>query len=111
MKRFSLLLLSSVFFFGLNTSLPGFVEANSLGRHSVVPAGGRNNGKGKGFHVDHNFNGKDGGFPTAALVQDSAGNLYGTTSAGGSGFGVVFELDTSNHETVVYAFSGPDGST
>jgi uncharacterized repeat protein (TIGR03803 family) len=41
----------------------------------------------------HNFNGKDGGFPFAALIFDSAGNLYGTTSRGGLyGGGTVFEL-------------------
>lgn len=59
--------------------------------------------------VDHVFNGKDGGLPTAALIEDAAGNLYGTTSSGGSGFGVVFKLDTAHHESVLHAFTGPDG--
>ena len=63
------------------------------------------------FGVDFTFKGSDGSAPTAALVQDGAGNLYGTTSAGGYGFGVVFKLDSSNHETVLYAFTGPDGAT
>jgi uncharacterized repeat protein (TIGR03803 family) len=45
------------------------------------------------------------------LIQDAAGNLYGTTSSGGYGFGVVFKLDTAYHETVLYAFHGPDGAT
>jgi uncharacterized repeat protein (TIGR03803 family) len=42
----------------------------------------------------YNFTGiADGGVPTANLILDAAGNLYGTTSYGGSGFaGVVFEL-------------------
>jgi uncharacterized repeat protein (TIGR03803 family) len=46
----------------------------------------------------HTFNGgRDGGIPTAGLLLDSAGNLYGTTASGGngtctSGCGVVFEL-------------------
>src|ERR1700722_2974013 len=43
----------------------------------------------------HQFtnNGKDGYQPRTALVMDSAGNLYGTTAAGGAhGFGTVFEL-------------------
>jgi uncharacterized repeat protein (TIGR03803 family) len=45
------------------------------------------------------------------LIQDSAGNLYGTTSSGGdSGLGVVFKLDTNNTETVLHAFAGPDGA-
>jgi len=44
------------------------------------------------------------------LVFDKAGNLYGTTSAGGAyGQGVVFELTPSNGgwtESVIYSFTG-----
>ena len=51
--------------------------------------------------------GGDGGFPYGSLIRDSAGNLYGTTNGGGaSGAGVVFKLDTSGHETVLYSFTG-----
>ncbi len=45
--------------------------------------------------VLHNFgiSGTDGQQPHARLIFDGAGNLYGTTSAGGSeGYGTVFEL-------------------
>ena len=39
------------------------------------------------------FNGLDGADPQAALIMDSAGNLYGTTLEGGLyGGGTVFEL-------------------
>ena len=38
---------------------------------------------GNGFGVDFTFNGFDGSAPTAALIPDAAGNLYGTTSSGG----------------------------
>ena len=39
------------------------------------------------------FNGTDGSQPLGSLILDSAGNLYGTTSEGGSsGCGVVFEV-------------------
>jgi uncharacterized repeat protein (TIGR03803 family) len=57
--------------------------------------------------------GTDGGSPRASVILDSSGNLYGTTRAGGaSGKGVVFKLDTTNHETVLYSFTGgTDGST
>ena len=37
--------------------------------------------------------GKDGGTPSADLIQDSSGNLYGTAEQGGAfGAGVVFKL-------------------
>jgi uncharacterized repeat protein (TIGR03803 family) len=66
--------------------------------------------------VLYNFSGgTDGCQPGAGVILDSAGNLYGTTYAGGNGScdtgdGVVFKLDTSGHETVLYSFSGPDGA-
>jgi len=41
------------------------------------------------------------------MVRDSAGNLYGTTSWGGSSnLGIMFKLDTSRHETVLHTFTG-----
>jgi uncharacterized repeat protein (TIGR03803 family) len=36
--------------------------------------------------------GPDGGFPESSLLQDNAGNLYGTTVAGGQSCGVVYEI-------------------
>jgi uncharacterized repeat protein (TIGR03803 family) len=56
----------------------------------------------------HSFTGgNDGGYPYAGLIQDSAGNLYGTTNGGGqSGAGVVFKLDTKGNETLLYSFTG-----
>ena len=39
------------------------------------------------------FNGKNGADPSAGLIHDAAGNLFGTTVDGGaSGDGTVFEL-------------------
>jgi uncharacterized repeat protein (TIGR03803 family) len=61
--------------------------------------------------VLHTFTGgADGGNPEAGLVLDSEGNLYGTAVHGGTGAepfdGVVFKLDTSGTETVLYNFTG-----
>lgn len=101
MKRVLLLLVSCATVFQ-STIAPAGVGQDSAS--SGAPRGG-------GFRVDYTFSGEDGELPTAALIQDATGNLYGTTSSGGSGLGVVFNLDTSNHETVLHTFAGPDGAT
>ena len=64
------------------------------------------------FSVLYNFRGSpDGNSPQGDLLRDGAGNLYGTTSAGGSGQGVVFLLNATGHE-LVRPFGGePDGET
>jgi uncharacterized repeat protein (TIGR03803 family) len=57
----------------------------------------------------------DGEYPSGNLVLDGNGNLYGTTSNGGSsqgaGYGVVFEVAPDGAEKVLYIFIGiPDGA-
>ncbi|HXM20108.1 MAG TPA: choice-of-anchor tandem repeat GloVer-containing protein [Terriglobales bacterium] len=58
--------------------------------------------------VLYSFKGtSDGKTPMAGLIRDAAGNLYGTTEYGGaSGAGVVFKLDTTGKQTVLYPFTG-----
>jgi uncharacterized repeat protein (TIGR03803 family) len=57
----------------------------------------------------------DGSYPTAGVVFDSSGNLYGTTESGGkSGCGTVFKLAPNSNggwqESILYAFGcNPDG--
>jgi uncharacterized repeat protein (TIGR03803 family) len=67
--------------------------------------------------VLHNFgNGTDGTGPTASLIFDASGNLYGTTDAGGiHGAGTVFEMSLIQgvgwRETVLHSFGhGTDGA-
>jgi uncharacterized repeat protein (TIGR03803 family) len=63
--------------------------------------------------VLHNFlayNNRDGNYPDANLLFDSAGNLYGTTEGGGDyGGGTVFELSPATGgswiETVLHSFN------
>jgi uncharacterized repeat protein (TIGR03803 family) len=60
--------------------------------------------------VFHSFNGSDGAAPETRLIQDTAGNLYGTTAGGGgNNDGVVFMLDPSGHFTMLHSFTGSDG--
>lgn len=55
----------------------------------------------------HSFNGADGQHPTAGLVVDSQGNLYGTTNGGPSSGGTVFEYSPSTQTlTTLYSFTG-----
>ena len=69
--------------------------------------------------VLHSFaGGTDGASPVAGLTMDNAGNLYGTTTAGGSsGNGTVFKLAVPTvaggawKESLLYSFgSGTDGT-
>ena len=58
------------------------------------------------------FNGTNGASPKGALVLDTAGDLFGTTSAGGSaGDGTVFEVvNGSGTITTLGTFSGMNGA-
>ena len=66
-------------------------------------------------NVVHNFTGKsgDGATPEAGLVEDDAGNFYGTALYGGIedcgnglGCGMVFKIDHTGKETQLYLFTG-----
>ncbi|HTS36971.1 MAG TPA: choice-of-anchor tandem repeat GloVer-containing protein [Candidatus Solibacter sp.] len=115
-------------------SHPGSLIADSLGdRYGVAWSGGNQeseglcalSGCGVIWKVDrsgnetilHRFSGDANGFVPTSLIRDGAGDFYGTTGDGGNfvgvcsefGCGVIFELDPSGNETVLYRLSGQDG--
>jgi uncharacterized repeat protein (TIGR03803 family) len=90
-----------------NGNLYGTTERGGVGVGVVFKV----NIKTKTETVLYTFTGStDGGIPSAGLVRDSKGNLYGTTAAGGDGNsdGTVFEV-TGTKETVLHRFDGMDG--
>jgi uncharacterized repeat protein (TIGR03803 family) len=94
----------------------GFLVGDGKGSLYGSTASGGTSGIGKIFKVDvttgavtdvYDFlGGSQGAYPKAGLVMDSAGNLYGTTSAGGyDSSGIVFKLDTTGTFTVLHSFN------
>jgi len=90
--------------------------------YGTTANGGSTNERGVVFKVDPSGNetvlhaftdGADGCQPFSGVVLDDAGNLYGTTWLGGTGdrfnlCGVVYKVDPTGHETVLYDF--PNGA-
>jgi uncharacterized repeat protein (TIGR03803 family) len=76
----------------------GIVGSASAATYKVLYAFGTNGGY------------SDGYLPEGGLIRDNAGNLYGTTVAGGAkNQGIVFELSLSNgswREKILYSFTG-----
>lgn len=64
-------------------------------------------------HVLYAFKGgKDGSLSTTTLVRDTKGNLYGTTSGGGTtcDCGTVFKVTPAGKESILHSFGAvPDG--
>lgn len=86
---------------GVNENGTVFEVVNTRGERSEI--------------VLHSFQGgsSDGAFPNGSLIMDTAGNLFGTTLAGGApNNGIVFELSPSQSgwtENILHAFgSTPD---
>ena len=96
--------------------LAGLIRDNSGNLYGTTWFGGAS-GVGTVFTVSktgketvlHAFRGQpdDGSNLFAGLVRDSSGNLYGTSYAGGTdNLGVVFRLEPSGREKVLYSFPG-----
>jgi len=96
----------------------GALVRDDAGNLYGTASGGGAFGAGTVFKIDasgnysvlYTFTGAaDGAAPHAGLVQDAAGNLYGTTVGGGAyGNGVVFKLDPFANYSVLYSFTGGD---
>jgi uncharacterized repeat protein (TIGR03803 family) len=96
--------------------LAGVVQDAAGNLYGTAVGGGDLHCNGVVFKVDragketvlHRFRGgTDGEAPNGGVVRDKVGNLYGTTTYGGSSSnGVVFKVDTNGKETVLYSFAG-----
>jgi uncharacterized repeat protein (TIGR03803 family) len=121
--------------FGSSTidgAFPGFADKLTVDTAGNVygTAGGGTGGHGVIFRMTRGANGVwketvlhsiyqavNGDGPSSGVVMDSAGNLYGTTIAGGSAScdcGVVFKLSPGANGvwtyTVLHRFTGSDGA-
>ena len=100
------------------TPIAGLVLDGAENLYGTTSKGGTSN-LGTVFKVDtaghetvlYSFSGgPDGSTPRGDLTRDQLGNLYGTTSAGGTtGGGVAFKLDTNGVQTVLHTFGGMAG--
>ena len=113
---------SVVYSFGAppDGATPSSLVLDSSGNLYGTTSGGGTSGNGMVFKITpagaesvvYSFGaGTDGVSPLASLVLDSSGNLYGTTSSGGTnGNGTVFKITPAGAESVVYSFgTGTDG--
>jgi uncharacterized repeat protein (TIGR03803 family) len=100
--------------------LAGLIADADGNLYGTTEAGGANN-FGTIFKVDPatgalatltSFDGANGSYPSAGLIADAAGNLYGTTQYGGAnGRGTVFKLDpATGHLNALASFNDANGS-
>ena len=116
--------------FSSTPGLPGSdsgVIADAAGNlFGTIPSGGAA-GDGAVFELVNNggaytqvtllsFNGANGALPSAGLIADAAGNLFGTTASGGAyGYGTVFEIAKAgagyaSTPTTLFSFDGANGA-
>jgi uncharacterized repeat protein (TIGR03803 family) len=105
---------------GVNGGFPsaGLVRGKDGDFYGTTLSGGTNQGWGTAFKIgpDGTFNslhsfsgGNDGGSALGNLAWALDGNLYGSTSEGGGGYGTVFRLSSQGALTPIHAFANSDG--
>jgi uncharacterized repeat protein (TIGR03803 family) len=92
------------------------IQASNLDLYGTTQLGGANNSNGTVFQITtggaftslYSFCAQagctDGQVPTGGLVQATDGNLYGTTDAGGIGYGTIYKITTGGALTSLYSF-------
>src|SRR5215471_4093951 len=94
----------------------GLVQDSAGNLYGATRRGGSKN-VGIVFKIDaagvetvlHDFTGgADGAIPFGTPIRDSNGNLYGTTSRGGMGFGfgTIYKIDATGQFTTLHTFAG-----
>lgn len=104
---------------GLTADDTGALYGTTIGGGSGVGTVFKLTPSGRGYSesVVYSFQNKsDGATPSARLITDTTGALYGTTAAGGTnGYGTVFKIvpsGTGYTESVLYSFqNGNDGAS
>jgi uncharacterized repeat protein (TIGR03803 family) len=98
------------------------VQATNGDFYGTTWLGGANNNNGTVFQITptgklktlHSFCAQsgctDGQGPVAGLIQGTDGNLYGTTTAGGIGYGTMYEITLSGTLTTLFSLNDPDGA-
>ena len=113
-------------FQGSDGAMPfaGLIEGSGRLLYGTAERGAPNGEFGAVFQITtngevtilHYFNGLDGSFPRAALVQGKDGSLYGTTVSGGTnkgttgGNGTVFKITPGGLFNSLFSFDGRNGS-
>jgi uncharacterized repeat protein (TIGR03803 family) len=108
-------------FNGTNGSYPtaALIQGSDGNFYGTTACGGTNGNNGTVFQMTPAgmlttlvfFNGTNGGWPLAGLVQATDGNFYGTTLVGGAyNSGTVFQMTSGGALTTLVSFNSAKGS-
>ncbi len=90
---------------GIRTALASGKTSRLIVGILLILAGRIGRASGQIYTNLYSFNGPNGGIPSAALIQGSDGNFYGTTCQGGrNDSGTVFRITSSGNITNLYFF-------